>query len=47
MQPMTLKRRHRQSGTEGGEQDGYFVAISDLLTGILFIFILLLTGVVI
>lgn len=47
MNPVTPNRRHRQSVTEGGEQDSYFVAISDLMTGILFIFILLLTGVAI
>ncbi|NUB27004.1 OmpA/MotB family protein [Azospirillum brasilense] len=38
-------RRHRHS-SESGDQEGYFVAFNDLLTGILFIFILLLTGVV-
>ncbi|CAO3379022.1 OmpA/MotB family protein [Azospirillum argentinense] len=38
-------RRRRHSG-ESGDQDGYFVAFNDLLTGILFIFILLLTAVV-
>ncbi len=40
-------RNRRRHGTEGEEQEGYFSAISDLLVGILFIFILLLTSVVV
>lgn len=47
MQPMNWKQRHRAARNGDGEQDGHFVAVSDLLTGILFLFILLLTGVVI
>lgn len=47
MQSMNWKQRHRAARNADGEQDGHFVAVSDLLTGILFLFILLLTGVVI
>ncbi|CBS86074.1 OmpA/MotB family protein [Azospirillum lipoferum] len=47
MQAIRSKRGRRHSAGEAGEQDGYFASVSDLLTGILFIFILLLTGVVI